>query len=285
MRSTRGRDRQGGFSRFTEISISCTSLKGSGLGRSPGTAPGPNTTAMGTTSCTCTGAASARAPQPPGPPTPGPARRSPAAGRAHRCRRRAGRRGTSRSFSTTAAAPAPRRWSRRTGRRAGHAPALRGQRSAPARLPGDRARGSGGQRTNTEHASPPVPASSAAIAAAATIFTSRPSRGGVPCAQPSQSELTISKVANRRGVRRSAEQTGGQRNQSECAEAVRRRALTSTSAAQGPVASPPSRAPGQHRGPGPGHGEGTGAPHPPHGSEAEPTHPLPSSRSVTIRAG
>lgn len=50
MRSGRGRDRQGGLSQFTEISISCTSLKGSGLGRSPGTDPGPNTTAMGTTS-------------------------------------------------------------------------------------------------------------------------------------------------------------------------------------------------------------------------------------------
>lgn len=50
MRSGRDRDRQGGLSRFTDISISCTSLKGSGLGRSPGTDPGPKTTAMGTTS-------------------------------------------------------------------------------------------------------------------------------------------------------------------------------------------------------------------------------------------
>lgn len=113
----------------------------------------------------------------PRPAAPGLARHSPAAGRARRCPRRAGQRGTSRSFSTTAAVPAPRRWSRRTGRRAGPAPALRGQRSAPARLPGDRGWGAGRQRTNTEHPSPPVPASSAAIAAAAaTIFTSRPSR-------------------------------------------------------------------------------------------------------------
>lgn len=40
---------------------------------------------------------------------PGPARRSPAAGRAHRCPGRAAQRGTSRSFSTIAAVPAPRR--------------------------------------------------------------------------------------------------------------------------------------------------------------------------------
>lgn len=76
----------------------------------------------------------------PRPAAPGPARRSPAAGQARRCPSRAGQLGTSRWFSTTAAAPAPRRWSRRTGRRAGPAPALRGQRSAPARRPGDRGR-------------------------------------------------------------------------------------------------------------------------------------------------
>lgn len=43
-------DSRRGLSRFTEISISCTSLNGSGLGRSPGTDPGAKTTATGTAS-------------------------------------------------------------------------------------------------------------------------------------------------------------------------------------------------------------------------------------------
>lgn len=49
------RGREGGTgppdSPLTEISISCTSLNGSGLGRSPGTVPGAKTTATGTVSC------------------------------------------------------------------------------------------------------------------------------------------------------------------------------------------------------------------------------------------
>lgn len=43
-------DSQRCLSRLTEISISCTSLNGSGLGRSPGTDPGAKTTATGTAS-------------------------------------------------------------------------------------------------------------------------------------------------------------------------------------------------------------------------------------------
>lgn len=94
-------------------------------------------------------------------------RRSPAAGPGPRCLRRAARRGTSPSSSTTAAAPAARRWRRRTARRGGPGSALRGHRVrllaslCPVPASANPARG----------AVPPVPASSAAAAA---IFSSRP---------------------------------------------------------------------------------------------------------------
>lgn len=117
-----------GLLQLTGTRSSRTSPYGSRRGRSAGTEPGRKTTETLTAtwnwkSTACHGAC--HGPSPARPPARSP-RRSPAAGPEPRCLRRAARRGTSPSFSTTAAAPAAQRWRRRTARRGGPGSALRG---------------------------------------------------------------------------------------------------------------------------------------------------------------